>query len=151
MLAFHGGVPGVGKQEAPRAVRILGAPRLKTALPKESRLLVACDAADGQGSPHAFKVAEHLTAGADLGEHSPGDVQKGKHLLIPLARVDVAKHGTGGVGSVGDEYPALRQLPDQPGVHRTRQDLALFGTLPCALHVIQDPLDLGAAEIGVKT
>ena len=63
--------------------------------------------------------------------------------------MDIIEHGTGGVGHVGNVDRAAGQLPQQPGVHRSEEDLAPAGPLPGTIHMIQDPFDLGAGEIGV--
>ena len=47
-------------------------------------------------------------------------------------------------------YPAARELPYQPRIHRPEQDLALLSLLPCALHIIEQPFDLRARKICVR-
>ena len=44
---------------------------------------------------------------------------------------------------------AAGQIPDQPRIHITKQQLAALGTLARTGDVIEDPLDLCAGEIGV--
>ncbi len=46
-------------------------------------------------------------------------------------------------------YAALRQLPDQPRLHRAEQQLSGLRLLSGALHIVQDPFDLRRREIGV--
>ena len=41
------------------------------------------------------------------------------------------------------------QVPQQPAVDGAEQQLAAFGACARAGHVVEDPLDLGAAEIGI--
>ena len=41
------------------------------------------------------------------------------------------------------------EIPDQPGVHGAEQQLAPLGPGPGAGHIVQNPLDLGAGEVGV--
>ena len=38
---------------------------------------------------------------------------------------------------------AAGKVPDQPGVNGTKEQFSLFGALPGAFHMIQDPFDLG--------
>ena len=59
--------------------------------------------------------------------------------------MDVAEHGTGCIGTVCYEHSALGQLPDEPGVHRSNEELSPFRLLSRALYVIEYPLDLGSA------
>ena len=40
------------------------------------------------------------------------------------------------------------QVPDQPGVGVAEEQVAAFCALACAFNVVQDPLDLGAGEVG---
>ena len=40
-----------------------------------------------------------------------------------------------------------RKLPDKPCIDGTHQDIALFGTLPYALDIVQDPFYTASAEI----
>src|SRR5690606_41193493 len=44
---------------------------------------------------------------------------------------------------------AARELPEQPRVDRPERELATFGALPGTRHVVQQPGDLRAGEIGV--
>ena len=44
---------------------------------------------------------------------------------------------------------AAGELPDKPGVHGSEAELARLGLLAGAGHVVQDPADLGAGEVGV--
>ena len=44
---------------------------------------------------------------------------------------------------------AVGQVPDQPAVNGAEQQLAPLRLLPGALHMVQYPFDLGAAEVGV--
>ncbi len=51
---------------------------------------------------------------------------------------------------VGDVPPAARQLPDEPGVDRSRGEAAGGGLLARPGHVVEEPPELGAREIGVE-
>ena len=63
--------------------------------------------------------------------------------------MDVKQHRAGSVGVVGDVNPAACHVPNQPGVHRAEQKLPALGPFTGALHMVQNPFDFGAAEIGV--
>ena len=41
------------------------------------------------------------------------------------------------------------QLPHQPGIHSSEKQLPRTRPLPCSLHMVQNPLQLGGREIGV--
>ena len=45
--------------------------------------------------------------------------------------------------------PAAGELPDEPGVHGAEEELTALRPVPGAGDVVEDPLDLGAGEIGV--
>ena len=45
---------------------------------------------------------------------------------------------------------AAGELPDQPGVNGTEEQLAGIGPLSGPGHIVQQPFDLGAGEIGVR-
>ena len=63
--------------------------------------------------------------------------------------MDVEQHGAGCVGVVRHVDLASRQVPDEPGVHRTGAQFPLLRPLPHAGNVIQHPADLGAGEVGI--
>jgi hypothetical protein len=94
-------------------------------------------------------VAVDAAGGLDLRQHAEGDVQLGQDLGVPAQVLDVEQHGAGGVGIVGDVHLAAGEVPDQPGVDVAEQQFALLGPLPGAFDVVEDPLDLGAGEVGV--
>ena len=64
--------------------------------------------------------------------------------------MNVKKHGTGSIGVIRYKNLSLGQVPDKPGVHRAEQQLARLRHFPGALHIIQDPLDLGTGKIGIR-
>ena len=44
---------------------------------------------------------------------------------------------------------ALRQLPDEPGFHRSKEQVPVLGTLSGSRYIVQDPFYLGSREISV--
>ena len=62
-----------------------------------------------------------------------------KELNIPLQRVDIKKHGAGGIGIVGHMDTALCQLPNQPCFHRSKEKFPFLGPFSGAFYMIQDP------------
>jgi len=84
-----------------------------------------------------------------LGQQAARDAQRGQQLVVPLVAVDVEQHRARGVGDVGDVQAPAGELPHQPAVHRAEGQFAALGALAHAGHVVEDPLDLGAGEIGI--
>ena len=140
---------GVCQQETACSVCVLPFPRPEASLPEQRRLLIACDAADGQSCPHQVGVTVDLTAGTHLGQDAGGDIQNMQQLLVPATAPDVVQHGARGIGRIGHMDAPTGQLPDQPAVHRAEQQFARLGARPHAGDMIQHPLDLGAAEVGI--
>ena len=57
---------------------------------------------------------------------------------------------TGCVGIIGHMHRTLGELPDQPGLHRSEQQLALLCKLSRTLNIIENPLDLRRGKIRVN-
>ncbi len=71
--------------------------------------------------------------------------------IVPLQGRQRHQESTRRVGDVGHVHPAIcaaREIPEHPAVRRSEQQFAALGTLACAAHVLEDPHDLGAGEIG---
>ena len=142
---------GVHQQEATGAIGVLGHAFLEAELAEQGRLLVTGDAGDGDaGAAATGGVAIDLGGGFDLWQHGGGDAQLVQHPLVPLQIADVVEHGARGVGRVGDVHFAVGHLPHQPGVYGAEQQLAVHRLLAGPFHVVQDPLHLGAGEVGVQ-
>ena len=62
---------------------------------------------------------------------------------------DVEEQRAARVRRVGDVHSAAGQVPDEPGVDRAERELAALGALARAGHVVEQPLELRAREIGV--
>ena len=45
---------------------------------------------------------------------------------------------------------ALSQLPDQPGINRSKQQFTVRRPLPCTIHMIQDPCQLASRKIRIR-
>ena len=149
--AGAGLVAGVQQHKAAGAVGVFGLARLKTALAKQSRLLVAGNARDrnARGDPGVARLAKETRAGAHLGHHRGRDTKEVQQLLVPAAAVDVKQHRAACVGGVGRVHQAAGQDPDKPGVHGAKQKLTGLGALAGAGDVAQDPADLAGREVGV--
>ncbi len=152
MFGLHRLGPGVHQQEAAGAVGVLRLPGLDAHLAEQRGLLIPGDAGDGNAGALAradVGVPVDLRGGTHFRQHLARDIQRFEHHRIPVQLVNVEQHGARGVGVVGDVGLALGHLPDQPAVDGAEQQFAAAGTLTAALDVVENPLDLGAGEIGV--
>ena len=153
VLAHHLLLAGVQQHEIAGAVGVLGGALLVADLTEGGRLLVAEDAGDRDAREGALLTARavDLRGGLDLRQHRHRDAHVLDDRLVPLQGVQVHQHGARGVGDVGDVDTAVRaagHVPQHPGVHVAEQQVALVGLLASALDVVEDPLDLGAGEVG---
>ena len=64
--------------------------------------------------------------------------------------MDVKKRSARGIGCIGRVHLATGQAPQQKGIHRAKGQIAFFGALAGALHVIENPGDLGGTEIRIQ-
>jgi hypothetical protein len=81
---------------------------------------------------------------------SPSAHPAARRYRRPTPPADVVEQRPRRVRGVGRMDPAPRQLPDQEAVDRAEQKLAPFGPRPRAFDMVQQPLHLGAREIGVQ-
>ncbi len=145
-------LPGVHQHEATGAVGVLRLARRKAGLPEQSRLLVPGRARNRNRSAEdgGVRLSVHAAGRLYFRKHAGRDVQLFEDVFVPLQLLDVEQHGAGGIGIVGHMYFAFRQVPNQPGIHRAEQQLALFGPLPHAGHVLKNPAQLCPRKIGVN-
>ncbi|OIQ78337.1 hypothetical protein GALL_399530 [mine drainage metagenome] len=148
----HDLAAGVHQHEAAGAVGVLDHARLPAGLAEGRRLLVAGDAGDGHGlaQPLGLAVAIDLAARTDLGQELARHVEQAQQFLVPLARVQVEEQGARSVGDVGDMAASAGELPDQPGVDGAGGELAAGGARPRLRNVVEQPLQLGAGEVGIE-
>ena len=72
-----------------------------------------------------------------------------QECLIPFERLDVEHQRARCVGVVRLVHFAARKFPKEPSVDRAEGKLALFGLFTRTLHMVENPLDLRAREVGV--
>ena len=149
---FHRFVARVHQQEAPGAVGVLQHAGLRAQLAEQRGLLVTGNAGNGNGhlGEAGGGFAIHLAGAFHLRQHGARHAEELEQLVVPVQCVDVVEHRAAGVAGVGHVHLAAREVPDQPGVHRAEAQLAPFGLLAGAGHVVQHPLDLGGREIGIQ-
>ena len=90
------------------------------------------------------------TGGPNLGQDFGRNAEPLHNLLVPDQPVDVEQHGAGSIGIVRHMHRTLCQIPDEPGVHRAEEQLPFFRPFPGPGHMLQNPGNLGGAEIGVR-
>ncbi len=152
VLRAHEIVPRIEQRKAAGAIGGFQHAGPEAGLADGGCLLVAGDAVDGDGG------AEMLgRGGAEIGsvvEHFGQDgcrhAEELQQVRVPFICADIVEHGARGVGGVGDVARAVGQLPDEEGVDGAEGELALFGALPGARHIVENPSELGGREIGVE-
>ncbi len=150
VLRGDGVRPRVEEEKAARAVRVLREARPVAGLPEEGRLLVAGDARDRDGNAAEGRRRGDAGGGHDAGQDLSRDVEKAQQLVVPGARVDVVEQRAARIRWVRHVHGPVRELPDEPRVDGAECKLALFRADPRPRHVIQQPLQLRAGEIGVE-
>ena len=85
-----------------------------------------------------------------LGQPAHGNVQQLAQGLIPAPAVNVKEHGPAAVGVVRGMDLSPGEIPQQPAVHRTAEQLSPLRPPPGAGGVLQQPPVFGAGEIGVR-
>ena len=64
--------------------------------------------------------------------------------------MNIIEHGAAGIGLIRHMHGALRQAPDQPGVNGAEEELSPLRPFSGPRHIVQQPLNLGAGEVGVR-
>ncbi len=121
-------------------------------LAEQRRLLVAGDPGDRharrrRSSPRRRRPTRRTIAR----QHRARNVEQAQAARRPTSpRVDVEEQRAARVGRIGDVRRAAGQLPDEPRVDGAERELAAQRPLARAGHVVEQPLELGAREIGVE-
>ena len=143
----------VQQHEVACAIGVLRLTGRQARLTERGGLLVAQDAGDGNTAERTAlaDIAVHLGGAADLREHGHRDAHVRTDALVPGQGVEIHQQrarGIGGIGVVQTAVDTARHVPQDPGVHVAEAQLAGVGLLLRALDVVEDPLDLGAREVG---
>ena len=85
-----------------------------------------------------------------LGQHRARHAQHLQQLVVPCAGVDVEQQRARGVGGVGGVHLAAGEPPQQIAIDGAEDQFAALGARARAGHVVEDPGDLGAGEIGIE-
>ena len=150
-LGLNTGVAGVHEHETARAVGVLRASGPEAAVTEQRGLLVARNAGDRGAVRHNLIGNAAVIVGTplDLRQHRTRNVEQLEQLVVPLERMDVEQHRAARVGVVGGVYHAARQVVDEPSVDGSEHELAGIGRRAGAVHVVEDPFDLGSREIRI--
>ena len=62
--------------------------------------------------------------------------------------MEIVHQGPGGIARIGDVFPG--HPPTKPGIDRSEGELARFGALSGAVHMIEHPARLGAGEVRIE-
>ena len=111
--------------------------------PAMPRIAIGAAKQSGTLSPNAGRGI------LDLRQHRARHAQELQQFVVPLAGVDVEQQRARGIGGVGGVHLAAGQPPQQVAVDGAEQQFAALGALARAGHVIEQPGDLGAGEIGI--
>ena len=142
---------GVHQHEAAGAVGVFGHTGAKAGLAEQSALLVPCHAAYGNAVAQEawLDLAKVRSRGQHLGHQALGDVEGLQQLRVPGVAVHIKEHGARRVAHIGGVYAPIRQLPQEPAVHRAKGQFAVRCLGAGVRHVIQNPLQLGARKISI--
>ncbi len=88
--------------------------------------------------------------GTTSGSTARGTSSSCEQLVVPVAACGCRTAACGRRCGVGHVHAAAGQVPDQPGVDRAERELAARRARAGARHVVEQPLELGAGEIGVE-
>jgi hypothetical protein len=143
---------GVEQREAAGAVGRFHHARREARLPDGRGLLVAGHAADRNPAPEQSGVgrAEIAAQSRTSGSIAAAREGAGRSSSSQLAGVDVVEQRARGVGGVGGMHLAAGQPPEQEAVDGAEGEFAPFGAGAGALHLVEQPGDLGAGEIGIE-
>ena len=152
VVRCDGIVSGVEQREAAGPIGRFHHARFKTGLADGGGLLISHHAQHRHGVAKKSRVGETeiRPAVADFGQQTGRDIQQGQHVLVPLAGMDVAQHGARGIGGVGLVFAPAGQMPQQKGIDRAEGQFTACGPGAGIGHVVQNPGDFGAGEIGIE-
>src|SRR6267378_8091044 len=85
----------------------------------------------------------------DVRKYCGWHAQQIQQLRIPLTHVDVVEERARSIRGVGDVRAVAGEMPDEPGIDGAEGELAALGARSRAGNMVQEPGDLGAAEIRI--
>ncbi len=94
-------------------------------------------------------MAKNMGVVVHLRQHRVRDGEQAQQFIVPGAGVDIEELGPAGVGRVGCVHAAAGEAPQKKTVDRAEGQLACLRGGAGALHVIEDPAELGGGKIGI--
>src|ERR1700693_817263 len=88
-----------------------------------------------------MRLAEVCRRRVYLGKYSGGNIKQGEELFIPGKREKIHQERSCCVGMVGRMNLSAGEVPDQPGVDRSKEALPTVRFCPQTLHMVQKPPD----------
>mmetsp|Transcript_13807 Transcript_13807/g.40972 ORF Transcript_13807/g.40972 Transcript_13807/m.40972 type:complete len:430 (+) Transcript_13807:282-1571(+) len=155
----HDPLAGVHQQESARPVRDLSLPHVKAALADHRTLLVADDTAQRRAVKRAAvcHTADDLGRRDDLRQRAArrAQAQRVERGVAPLATAEVHHHRARRVGDVGHmargaahTLGATGEVPQEPAVDGAEERRAVLHARLHRGHVVHQPAQLHAAEVG---
>ena len=95
------------------------------------------------------RLAKDGIAGQHTGHHRAGYAEEAQQVVVPVHGVNVEEHGARGVRRVGGVNFPLGELPDEPCVDGSHEQVAPLCGLPCAGRVVEQPRHARSREVGV--
>ena len=120
------------------------------AWPKSAACWSPAMPAIGTSMPEMFVWPQIPDDGDDARQHRARNVEERQQLVVPAAGADVEEQRAARVRRIGHVRRAAGQVPDEPGVDGAEGELALRRARARARNVVEQPLELGAREIGVE-
>ena len=141
----------IHQKEAPGSIRIFHITCIKAGLSKQGCLLIPDQSRNGYRMiKHTTGYPVYLAGITDFRKHTARDIPKLQQHLIILQCFQIHEHRSGSIGDICHMLCAFGQLPQQPGIHRSKQQLTAFCTLLRTLYMIQYPTNLAGREIRIQ-
>ena len=143
---------GIHQHKAARAIGIFCFAGCKAGLSEQRTLLITCSAGDRNRCLKQLGIggAVYATGGLNLRQHLARNAQNSQDFVIPLQSMNIKHQCTGSIGIIRNMNLTAGQLPDNPAVNSTEQQLACFRTLACMRYVFQNPVQFGTGEISIQ-
>ena len=135
-----------------RSVCIFYLALCKTALPEQRCLLVARCTGDRNTFSQRTQICITINMAARLylRKHGSGDSEIIQYFLIPAQRMNIKQHRPGCICIICHMYFSSGQIPDQPCINRSKQQISGVCFLSCIFDMIEDPCNLGSGKIRIR-
>ncbi len=143
---------GIHQHKTARTIGIFCFAGCKAGLSEQRTLLIACSAGDRNRCLKQLGIGRTVYAAGrlNLRQHLARNAQNRQDFVIPLQSMNIKHQCTGSIGIIRNMNLTAGQLPDNPAVDSTKQQLACFRPLACTRYVFQNPVQLGTGEISIQ-